>query len=196
MPTTVKVRRSPTRLRPFPQGLTMAYIGAGKGKTTAAVGVATRALGYGWKVLFFQFFKSPQWPSGERNALRKLGADVQVYGEGFVGILGDNKPLAQHQQAAKQALARAWKLIASGKYQLMVMDEVISCLEQKLFSVSTLGAFLKARANHPKAKRVHLVLTGHEKYPAILKYCDLVSEMKMVKHPYYQGFIAVKGIDY
>ena len=189
-------RRLPQPLKPFPHGLTVAYVGNGKGKTTAAVGVATRAAGYGWKVLFFQFYKSPDWPSGERDALRKLGVDVEVHGQGFVGILGDRKPLAQHKAAAKKALDRAWACISSGKYQLVVLDEVISCLEQKLFPVAALTALLRKRAAHPKAKHVHVVMTGHEKFPAILKQCDLVSEMQMHKHPYYKGFIAVKGIDY
>jgi len=174
----------------------LAYIGKGKGKTTAAVGVATRAAGYGWKVLFFQFYKSKDWPSGERESLRKLGVDVEVHGQGFVGILGDRKPLAQHKASARKALNRAWALIASGKYQLVVLDEVISCLEQKLFPVSAVTTLLEKRAASLKAKAVHLVMTGHDKFPALLKHCDLVTEMKMLKHPYYKGFIAVKGVDY
>ncbi len=189
-------RKAQKPLKPFPHGLTIAYVGDGKGKTTAGIGVATRAAGYGWKVLFLQFYKSNAWPSGERDTLRKLGVDVEVHGEGFVGILGDRKHLRQHQLAAKRALNLAWAHISSGKYKLIVLDEVISCLEQKLFPVSALIALLKKRATHPKAKHVHLVLTGHQKFPAVLKYCDVVTEMRMVKHPYYKGFIAVKGIDY
>lgn len=192
-----KVKRiSPKRLRPFPHGITVAYIGDGKGKTTAAVGVATRAAGYGWKVLFLQFYKSAAWPSGERDALRKLGVDVEVHGEGFVGILGDRKHLVEHQRAAQRALSLAWARIVSGKYKLVVLDEVISCLEQKLLTVASLVALLQKRAVHPKAKYVNLVLTGHQEFPAILKRCDVVTEMRMVKHPYYKGFIAVKGIDF
>lgn len=193
MPTR---KAAPKKLKPLNRGVTIAYIGDGKGKTTAAVGVATRAAGYGWKVLFFQFYKSPDWPSGEREALRKLGVDVEVHGQGFVGILGDRKPLAEHKAAATKALERAWALVTSGKYQLVVLDEIISCLEQKLFSVSAVVAMLKKRAASSNAKNVHLVMTGHEKFPALLKQCDLVTEMKMQKHPYYKGFIAVKGIDY
>lgn len=192
---TVK-RISSKRFRPFPHGLTVAYVGDGKGKTTAAVGVAVRAAGYGWRVLFLQFYKSSQWPSGERDALRKLGVDVEVHGEGFVGILGDSKHIRQHRLAAQRALSLAWAHLVSGKYRLVVLDEVVSCLEQKLLPTSALVSLLRKRARHAKAKHVHLVLTGHEKFSAILKLCDLVTEMKMVKHPYYQGFIAVKGIDF
>ena len=195
MATTVK-RIAPKRLRPFPHGITVAYIGDGKGKTTAAVGAATRAAGYGWKVLFLQFYKSAQWPSGEREALRRLGVDVEVLGEGFVGILGDRKHLRQHQRAAQRALRLAWARTVSGKYKLVILDEVVSCLEQKLLTVPALTHFLQKRAKHPKAKDVNLVLTGHEKFPAVLRHCDVVTEMQMVKHPYYKGFIAVQGIDY
>jgi cob(I)alamin adenosyltransferase len=195
MPKVVK-RLAPQRLRPFPHGITVAYIGDGKGKTTAAVGAATRAAGYGWKVLFLQFYKSTAWPSGERDALRKLGVDVEVHGAGFVGILGDRKHIHEHQRAAQRALSLAWAHIVSGTYKLVVLDEVISCLEQKLLPVAALVGLLTKRAKHLKAKHVNLVLTGHEKFPAVLKYCDVVTEMKMVKHPYYKGFIAVKGIDY
>jgi cob(I)alamin adenosyltransferase len=188
--------RVPKKLRALGRGVTVLYRGDGKGKTTSAVGVATRAAGYGWKVLFLQFSKSKRWPSGERQALEKLGVDVRVMGLGFVGILDDRKPLEAHRAAARRALAAAKKLLFSGRYKLVVLDEAVSSLEQRLLKPSDLVTLLKARARHPKAKRVHLMLTGHDRYPAIEKLCDLVTEMKLVKHPYYQGFLAVKGIDF
>jgi len=189
-------KRAPKKLHPIDRGLTIAYIGDGKGKTTAAVGLATRAAGYGWKALFFQFYKSETWPSGERQALRKLGVDVVVRGEGFVGILGDRKKRSQHRHAARRALAEAERLVLGGTYQLVVLDEAISCLEQKLLPVSALTDFLDRRAKHPKGKHVHVAMTGHDHFPSVLKRCDLVTEMKMLKHPYYQGIIATKGIDF
>ncbi len=186
----------PKKLRAINRGLTVAYVGNGKGKTTAAVGLAARAAGYGWPVLFFQFYKSEQWPSGERVTLKKLGVDVRVRGEGFVGILGDRKPLAVHKTAAVKALNEAKNLMLSGRYRLVVLDEAISCLEQQLFPVNALVKLLDERGKNAHAKKVHLVMTGHDRYPAILKRCDLVTEMKMVKHPYYRGIIAAKGIDF
>lgn len=189
-------RQAPKTLKPLDRGMTIAYIGDGKGKTTAAVGTTVRAAGYGWKVLFFQFYKSPSWPSGERTALKKLGVDVMVRGEGFVGILGDKKERAVHKRAATRALAETKRLILSGVYQLVVLDEAISCLEQQLFAPRDLVSILDARAVHAKAKHIHILMTGHDRYPAVLKRCDLVSEMKMVKHPYYKGIIATKGIDF
>lgn len=186
----------PKKLRPLGRGMTVLYRGDGKGKTTAAVGVAVRARGYGWKVLFLQFSKSKQWPSGERAALTKLGVDVRVLGLGFVGILDDHKPLEEHRAAARRALTVAKKLLVSGHYNLVVLDEAISTLEQKLLKSSDMVKLLKDRAKNAKARKVHLVLTGHDRYPAIEKFCDLITEMKMVKHPYYKGFLAVRGIDF
>lgn len=182
--------------RTIDRGLTLAYIGNGKGKTTAATGVAVRARGYGWPVLFFQFFKSEEWQSGERTSLRKLGIDVRVRGKGFVGILGDRKPVAVHKRAARHALDEARKLLFSGRYKLVVLDEAISCIKEKLLAVQDLVKLLNERSKHTKARAVHLVLTGHDRYAPILERCDLVTEMKMVKHPYYEGILAVKGIDY
>lgn len=184
------------KLKKLDRGMTIAYIGNGKGKTTAAVGTAVRAAGYGWKVLFFQFYKSLAWPSGERVALKKLGVDVMVRGEGFVGILGDKKSREVHRRAARRALVEAKRLILSGTYKLVVLDEAISCLEQRLFPLRALTEILDARAASAKGRRVHVLLTGHNRFPAVIKRCDLVSEMKMVKHPYCKGIIATKGIDF
>lgn len=173
------------------RGLTLYYFGNGKGKTTAAVGLAVRAAGWGWKVLFLQFFKSYQWPSGERTALERLGIDVKVLGEGFVGIMGDRKPKAVHVRAAKRALDVAREAMRSDNYQLMVLDELVSCLEVGLLSVGEVIDLLKV-----KPLLLHLCLTGHKRYAKIEAVADVVSEMRMVKHPYYQGRLAQKGIDF
>lgn len=190
------LRRARKPLRPFPGGITLCYIGDGKGKTSAAIGAATRARGYGWPVLYFQFFKSPDWPSGERGALKKLGIVVEVRGRGFVGILGDKKAHSEHAHAATAALRLAEKAILSGAWRLVVLDEIISCVEEKLFSADAVVAMLKRVRLSTKGKRVHLVLTGHRKYPKILAQCNTVTEMKMVKHLYNKGYIAHKGIDF
>ncbi|PIS40603.1 MAG: cob(I)yrinic acid a,c-diamide adenosyltransferase [Candidatus Kerfeldbacteria bacterium CG08_land_8_20_14_0_20_43_14] len=184
------------KLKVFPRGLNICYFGKGKGKTTAAVGLAVRAAGYGLKVLFFQFFKSPDWPSGERLALERLGVKVEIHGKGFVGIWGDKKFFAEHKKSALEAFGLVKRLLASGKFQVVILDEIISCLEVGLLSEKSVGDLLKQKTKSPKMKKIHLVMTGHKKYPAIARYCDLITEMKMVKHPFYKGFLAVKGIDY
>ncbi len=179
------------KLRASSKGLIIYYYGNGKGKTTAAVGVAVRAVGWGWNVLFMQFFKSETWPSGERKSLKKLGIDVKVLGEGFVGILGDKKPRHQHVLAAQRALKVAKQVVSSGKYQLVILDEIISCLEVGLLHEEDVVRLLKQKANE-----THVVLTGHKKYAKIASLADTVTEMRKVKHPYYKGFLAQKGIDF
>ncbi len=190
------MRRAPTKLRPADRGLTHAYIGDGKGKTTAAVGTAVRAAGYGWKVLYLQFMKEPKWPSGERESLRKLGIDVDVLGQGWYKILNDKKSEREHKEAALGALKTLREKIFSGQYQLVVADELGSAVEEKILDRKPVEKMLKDRQSNDRAKIVHLIWTGHKKIGWMLKYADLVTEMKMVKHPYYKGIIATRGLDY
>ncbi len=189
-------KKAPKKLRTAERGLTHAYIGDGKGKTTAAVGVAVRAAGYGWKVCFLQFMKEAKWPSGERQSLAKLGIEVLVMGEGFFKILNDRKPEEQHQAAALRALEVVHDKVFSGDYQLVVADELGSAVEEKVLERKPVESFLQSRAKDTRAKMVHFIWTGHKKIPWMLKYADLVTDMQMVKHPYYKGIIATKGLDF
>ena len=188
--------KAPQRLQPLNRGLTVCYIGNGKGKTTAAIGAAVRASGYGKKVLYYQFFKSPAWPSGEREALKKLGVTVRVHGLGFVGILGDKRKKSEHARAAQKALTEASRILLSGTYDVIVFDEIISCVEVGILKQNDVIALLKKRDKNAKSRLTHLILTGHEKYPKILAYCDTITDMRMVRHPYYKGYLAVRGIDF
>ena len=189
-------KKAPKHLRTLEMGEIIAYIGDGKGKTTAAVGVAVRARGYGKKVLFFQFFKSEEWPSGERTSLQLLGVDVRVRGKGFVGILGDKKSKAEHRAQAEAAFLEATRMTLSGAYDVVILDEFISCVEAGILAERHVIALLRQKLKSAKAKKTHVILTGHKKYPRILAHCDLVTDMKMMKHPYYKGYLAVKGIDF
>lgn len=189
-------KRAPKKLRPADRGLTHAYIGDGKGKTTAAIGTVVRAAGYGWKVCVIQFMKSLQWPSGERQSLQKLGIEVMVLGEGWYKILNDHKSEEVHQGSALKALGILRDKVFSGDYQLVVADELGSAVEEKVLERAPVENFLKDRGRDKIAKQVHVIWTGHEKINWMLKYADLVTDMKMIKHPYYQGIIATKGIDY
>lgn len=183
-------------LKAADRGLVHAYIGNGKGKTTAAVGTAVRAAGYGWKILFLQFMKEAKWPSGERSSLRKLGVDVYVMGEGFYKILNDQKPEAVHQAAAEKALALSYERLLSGDYQLVILDELGSAVEEGLLARKPVENVLKMHRQKSLAKDTHLIWTGHKKIPWMLKYADLVTEMKKMKHPYDKGIIATKGLDF
>ena len=192
------------------KGLTICYIGDGKGKTSAAMGVAVRASGAGMNVFVLQFVKarkpedgeklqSGEWPlSNEieffnnvsfRGKLGKIEND-QV-GIGFVGILGDKKEKDQHIREAIKGLELARKVIISGKYQVIILDEIISALELDLITEQDVLDLISI-----KPELLHLVLTGHLRFPKIMKACDLVTEMKMLKHPYYNNIIAQRGIDY
>lgn len=189
--TSADFRTKVSKVGGVERGLTIIYVGRGKGKTSAAIGLAVRACGWGKRVAFIQFHKSVQWPSGERVALKKLGVEVRVMGEGFVKILGDKKPLSQHKAAARKALATAKATMISGRYDVLIFDEAISTLEQKLLKVSDIASLIKARP-----KSVTICLTGHNHYRGLEKLADTVTEMKMVKHPYYKGLLAQRGVDY
>ncbi len=173
------------------KGLTIIYIGDGKGKTSAAAGLAIRAAGTNLKVLYLQFVKG-DWPSGEREVLNKLpNVEVKVMGRGFVGILGDRKPLEEHVRAAKAAMDFCIKALKSKKYDLVIADEAISAIESQLLTVDDVHSIIKA-----KPKAIHLCLTGHKRIKKLIDAADLVTEMKMIKHPYYRGILAQRGIDY
>lgn len=174
------------------RGLTVLYIGNGKGKTTAAIGLAVRAHGAGLKPVFLQFIKSERWQSYERQALAKLGIPVHILGSGFVGILDDQYPLAWHKKTAKAALATTRRMMRSGAYDVVIADELASAVDEGLLNIQDVLALIKA-----KPARVHLVLTGHTSYPKLIAACDLVTEMKNIKHPYYtEGLLAQRGIDF
>jgi len=172
------------------KGLTIVYIGNGKGKTTAAVGVATRAAGWGYRVAFLQFVKGT-WPSGERKALPRLGVTVKAMGTGFVKIMGDKLPMRVHRAAAAKAFVEAKRMLRSKKFDVVICDEAISAMETKVATQAQVLALISA-----KPATVHLVLTGHTKFPRILKAADLVTEMKKLNHPYDRGVLAQKGIDF
>ncbi len=208
MPKKQKITM-PTSFSEEPRGLVIAYIGAGKGKTTAAMGLAVRASGSGMKVYILQFVKAAktsqgkkeegEWPvSSEidffdnvsyRSPIGRI--DNEQLGLGFVGILGDKKEKEVHMRAALKGLERAREIITSGEYQLIILDEIISALEVGLIEERDIVDLIKI-----KPKDIHVAMTGHNKFPAIMKVCDLVTEMKMLKHPYYKGILAQRGIDY
>ena len=182
------------------KGLAIIYIGDGKGKTTAAVGLAVRAAGAGKKVLFCQFVKaaeatqSGEWPlSSEIESLKKIeNITVKVLGKGFVGILGDTKEKQEHVAAARDGLNWLKSQIESKTFEVIIADELISAVEVELLSAGE----IKDLIVFAKDKLQALVMTGHNKYNELLEIADLVTEMKMVKHPYYDGRLAEKGIDY
>jgi cob(I)alamin adenosyltransferase len=192
-----------------PKGLVICYIGAGKGKTTAAMGMAVRASGDGKNVYILQFVKAGnknadkikegEWPiSIDLNFFDNISygggigkIENEQVGLGFVGILGDKKEKDIHIRQALKGVERAREIITSGKYDLVILDEIISAIEVGLLVEQDVLDLIKL-----KAPLQHLVITGHNKFPKILKASDLVTEMSMIQHPYYKGILAQKGIDY
>lgn len=173
------------------KGLVIVYTGNGKGKTTAALGLILRAVGYRKKCLIIQFNKA--WFTGELVGLKKLAPLAKIIqgGKGFVGILGDRKEFSQHQEAAQKTFVLLEKEILSGKWDVIVADEIIGSIVGKLI---TLQEVLKLVVNKPNG--LDLILTGRHAPKKLIEVADLVTEMKELKHPFTAGIMAKKGIDF
>ena len=173
-------------------GLVIVYTGKGKGKTTAALGMVLRALGHGFKVAMVQFIKG-SWYYGELTSSARLKPDFELVaaGKGFVGIIDDNKPIEDHVRAAKEALQISKEKITSGKYDIVILDEINYAVNLKLISVEDVLELIKL-----KPEKTTLVLTGNYANEKVIEAADLVTEMKEIKHPYNQGRKAKRGIDF
>jgi cob(I)alamin adenosyltransferase len=167
--------------------------GNGKGKTTAALGQGLRVYGGGGRVVCFQFIKSPKWPAGEEKAIEKLGAGFRLIkgGRGFVGIMGDKLPFSVHQKAALETLQKARRAILSGKYNLVILDEVNVALSLKLIKLKNVLALVKKTP--PKTD---LLLTGRYAPKALFRIADIATEMMERKHPYKKGIQGKRGREY
>ncbi len=174
------------------KGLVICYTGDGKGKTTAALGLCIRATGYNLRTLIWQFIKG-SWHYGELDGIKRLAPYVELRqkGEGFVGIVDDKKPREVHRQAALDALNDVKTEIASGRWDLVILDEVFVGCQLGFLSARDL---LDLIAQKPAG--VHLVMTGRGAPPDVLEAADLVTEMREIKHPFQKGELAQKGIDY
>lgn len=175
-----------------PTGLLIVYTGDGKGKTTAALGMCVRAVGYNWNICLIQFVKG-SWKYGELKGLKRLEPNVELHviGEGFVGIIDDNKSFDEHRGAAKNGLALAHEKIKSGKYQLVILDELNVACSLGLVTPEELEEIVAARP-----AELSLVITGRGATDWLKEKADLVTEMKEIKHPYQKGILAQKGVDW
>ena len=169
------------------KGYIHVYTGKGKGKTTAAFGLAMRAAGAGLKVYIAQFAKGMQY--SETNALARLQDSITVkqYGrKGFIKRDPDEKDI----QAAQKGLKEVKEIMCSGDYQVIILDEANIATSYNLFSVDELLDFIEA-----KPERIELIITGRYADPRIIEKADLVTEMKEIKHYYHKGVKARKGIE-
>ena len=169
------------------------FTGNGKGKTTAALGAAMRAVGEGKRVLMVQFIKGP-WKSGEDESHKMLapGFKLVKMGKGFVGILGDSLPRETHEKAAEDALAYAKNETESGAWNIVILDEVNNAMQLKLIAEEEVMAFVKGSLG----KIEHLILTGRDAPEELIAMADLVTEMRDLKHPYEKGIKAKRGLEY
>jgi cob(I)alamin adenosyltransferase len=182
-------------------GQTLVFYGDGKGKTSAAFGVALRAVGRGWKVLMIQYTKMGEWPKGEPMGeivgAQRLAPDFEVIstGIGFVNIFGDPFTFEEHRDAAQKGLALYREKAASAEYDLIILDEMLGAVSQGQIDFDQLLDVVRSRP-----RELNLLLTGHDDerrfIDRLVEEVDLATEMTKVKHPFDKGHQARKGLDY
>jgi cob(I)alamin adenosyltransferase len=178
------------------RGLVQIYTGDGKGKTTAALGAAVRAVGHGLRVCFIQFMKGSQ-EVGEFKAAQRLAPELQFATYGRAEFDTDDPdwwkkaPTSEDLQAAAQAFRHACECVNSGERDVVVMDEISHALGRKLITVDEVLELLAQRPAH-----VEVILTGRQFPPELVEVADLVTEMREIKHWYRQEMPPRRGIEY
>jgi len=173
------------------KGLIIVNTGPGKGKTTAAMGTALRAVGNGMKVLMLQFLKG-SWHYGELDAVKSFGGNwvMKQMGRGFVKV-GGAETDPEDVRMVEDAWSEAEKAIQSGEWDLIILDEINYAISYNMLDPAKVVAALKA-----KPEQVHIILTGRNAHGSIVEIADTVTEMKQVKHAYEKGVLAQRGIEY
>jgi cob(I)alamin adenosyltransferase len=177
------------------KGLVQIYTGDGKGKTTAAFGLALRAAGQGHKVLIYQFLKPASADIGERFALQ-LGA-VRIRVESLdvpwdmTKSFNDKKQVTQAKAAIREALDRLAQTAEKKSYDLLILDELVFCLSKGLAKLEDIKKVIDRRD-----PAVEIVLTGRGATKELIAMADLVTEMKNIKHPFDKGLSARRGIEF
>ena len=171
------------------KGLLIVHTGAGKGKSTAAFGLALRMLGRGKRIGVVQFIKGA-WHSAERDALARFGDQVSWHtmGEGFTW---ETQDLKRDVAAAERAWAKATELMADPTFSLLILDELNIALRYQYLDLSAVVAALSGRRSD-----LHVVVTGRNAKPELIAAADLVTEMTMVKHHFAAGVKAQPGIEF
>jgi len=169
------------------KGYIQVYTGDGKGKTTAAFGLAVRAAGAGLRVYIAQFVKGMKY--GELDAMEKLSDCITIKQYGRDCFIF-NEPDKEDIRAAREGLREVREIMCSGEYQVIILDEANIATYYNLFSVDDLLDFIKV-----KPEGVELVITGRKADPRIIEKADLVTEMKEIKHYYQKGVEARTGIE-
>jgi len=174
------------------KGLVIVFTGDGKGKTTAALGMAMRAAGHRFKVAVVQFIKGTV-RTGEEVAAGMLAPyiDWTTSGRGFTSGRWNVATPEEHRQAAQEALRIAAEKVTSGEYQIVILDEVLGAVKAELVAKEQLLELISK-----KPPSLHLVLTGRDAPQEIIDAADLVTEMRSIKHPYERGIVAQRGVEF
>ena len=171
------------------KGLLIVHTGKGKGKTTAALGLLMRACGHGFKPCVIQFIKSETGRWGEIKTAEKMGIEWHKTGSGFTTT-------PEEEQEAIAKAHQGWKLaqekIASGQYDLVLLDEFTYPLHYGWIDTDAVIAWLKEH----KPDDVHVIITGRSAPDNLIEFADLVTEMRAIKHPFEQGIKAQRGIEF
>jgi cob(I)alamin adenosyltransferase len=189
--TSCRIKRPIDPMTDIRRGLIIVNTGPGKGKTTAAMGTALRAVGQGMRVLMLQFLKG-SWHYGELDAVQAFGDKfvMKQMGRGFVKV-GTEKPDPEDVRMVEEAWAEGEKAIQSGEWDLVVLDEINYAISYGMLDPATVVDSLKK-----KPEMVHVILTGRNAHPTIVEAADTVTEMRQVKHAYEKGVMAQRGIEY
>lgn len=173
------------------RGLIIVFTGPGKGKTTAAMGMALRALGHGLRTLMIQFIKGG-WRYGELEGAKKLSPyfEIAPMGKGFIHF-DKSGPKPEDLEAVRGAWNHFKRNMNSGTYDIIILDEINYVLDYGLLAVEEVVCVLRE-----KPEALHVVLTGRNAPAEIVEIAHLVTEMREIKHPYAQGIQAQKGVEY
>jgi cob(I)alamin adenosyltransferase len=173
------------------RGLLLINTGPGKGKTTAAMGTALRAVGNGMKVLMLQFLKG-SWHYGELDAVEAFGGRfiIRQMGRGFVKV-GGAEADPEDIRLVQAAWAEARKAIVSGEWDMVILDEINYAISYGMLDPAEVAEALRGRP-----EMVHVILTGRNAHPLLVEMADTVTEMREVKHAYEKGVLAQRGIEY
>jgi cob(I)alamin adenosyltransferase len=173
------------------RGLILINTGPGKGKTTAAMGTALRAVGNGMRVLMLQFLKG-SWHYGELDAVKAFGENfvLKQMGRGFVKV-GGAETDPEDVRLVEAAWEEAKAAIYSGDWDMVVLDEINYAISYKMLDAEVVAEALRGRP-----EMVHVILTGRNAHPQLVELADTVTEMREVKHAYEKGILAQRGIEY
>jgi cob(I)alamin adenosyltransferase len=173
------------------RGLIIVNTGPGKGKTTAAMGTALRAVGNGMKVLMLQFLKG-SWHYGELDAVKAFGDNfvMKQLGRGFVKV-GGAETDPEDIRLVEEAWQESREAILSGRWDVVILDEINYAISYGMLDPQTVADTLKQ-----KPEMVHVILTGRNAHSKIVEIADTVTEMRQVKHAYEAGILAQRGIEY